>query len=117
LHGGGHIINITASIALQPLATVPAALPILVKGGLNQVTKALALELAPYNIKVSAVAPGIVDTPLHARTMHDFLKTLQPLGRMGSTQEVADAVRYLSDSEFTTGVVLPVDGGMSSGRF
>jgi NAD(P)-dependent dehydrogenase (short-subunit alcohol dehydrogenase family) len=117
LHGGGHIINITASIALQPLGSVPAALPILVKGGLNQATKALALELAPHNIKVSAVAPGIVDTPLYARSMHDFLKTLQPLGRLGTTQEIADAVRYLSDSEFTTGVVLPVDGGMSSGRF
>jgi NAD(P)-dependent dehydrogenase (short-subunit alcohol dehydrogenase family) len=116
-HGGGHIITITASIALQPLGTVPAALPILVKGGLNQATKALALELAPHNIKVSAVAPGIVDTPLYAKSMHDFLKTLQPLGRIGTTQEIADAVRYLSDSEFTTGVVLPVDGGMSSGRF
>ena len=87
-HGGGHIVNITASIALQPLGAVTAALPILVKGGLNQATKALALELAPHNIKVSAVAPGIVDTPLYTKSMHDFLKTLQPLGRIGTTQEI-----------------------------
>jgi NAD(P)-dependent dehydrogenase (short-subunit alcohol dehydrogenase family) len=113
----GHILNITASIALQPLGNVPAALPILIKAGLNQVTKALALELAPYNIKVSAVAPGIIDTPLYAPEMHAFLHTLQPLGHMGATQDIVDAVLYLTRAEFTTGVVLPVDGGMSSGRF
>lgn len=114
---GGHIINITASIALQPLGNVPAVVPILIKGGLNQATKALALELAPHNVKVSAVAPGIVDTPLYSKDMHGFLNTLQPLGHMGTTRDIVDAVLYLTRAEFTTGVVLPVDGGMSSGRF
>ncbi len=114
---GGHIINITASIALQPLGNVPAVVPILIKGGLNQATKALALELAPYNVKVSAVAPGIIDTPLYSKDQHGFLNTLQPLGHMGTTRDIADAVLYLTRAEFTTGVVLPVDGGMSSGRF
>jgi NAD(P)-dependent dehydrogenase (short-subunit alcohol dehydrogenase family) len=113
----GHIINITASIALQPLASVPAVVPILIKGGLNQATRALALELAPYGIQVSAVAPGIVDTPLYSKDMHPFLNTLQPSGRMGTVEDIADAVLYLTRAEFTTGVVLPVDGGMSSGRF
>jgi NAD(P)-dependent dehydrogenase (short-subunit alcohol dehydrogenase family) len=113
----GHIINITASIALQPLGNVPAALPILIKAGLNQVTKALALELAPYDIKVSAVAPGIIDTPLYPPDMHAFLHTLQPLGHMGAARDIVDAVLYLTRAEFTTGVVLPVDGGMSAGRF
>lgn len=113
----GHIISITASIASQPQHNVPAALPILIKGGINHATKALALELAPHNIKVSAVAPGIVDTPMYGSEMHAFLKTLQPAARLGTVREIADAVLYLTRAEFTTGVVLPVDGGMAAGRF
>lgn len=113
----GHIINITASIASQPIQSVPAVLPVLVKGGINHATKALALELAPHNIQVAAVAPGIVDTPLYTQDMHGFLNTLQPAGRIGTTQEIVDAVLYLSDANFTTGVVLPVDGGMSAGKW
>jgi NAD(P)-dependent dehydrogenase (short-subunit alcohol dehydrogenase family) len=113
----GHIVNVTASIALQPLASVPAVVPILIKGGLNHATRALALELAPHGIKVSAVAPGIVDTPLYTKDMHPFLSTLQPSGRIGSARDIAEAVLYLARAKFTTGVVLPVDGGMSSGRF
>ena len=113
----GHIVNITASIALQPNQNVPAVLPVLLKGGINQATKALALELAPHNIQVTAVAPGIVDTPLYTKDMHGFLDTLQPAGRIGTTQEIVDAVLYLSGAGFTTGIVLPVDGGMSSGKW
>ncbi|TQM12126.1 NAD(P)-dependent dehydrogenase (short-subunit alcohol dehydrogenase family) [Pseudoxanthomonas sp. 3HH-4] len=113
----GHIVNITASIAAQPLQSVPAVMPVLIKGGINQATRALALELAPHNIQVSAVAPGIIDTPLYVPEMHDFLNGLQPAGRIGTVDEVADAVLYLGDATFTTGVVLPVDGGMSAGRW
>ena len=113
----GHIVNITASIAAQPLQSVPAVLPVLVKGGINQATRALALELAPHNIQVNAVAPGIIDTPLYVPDMHGFLNGLQPAGRIGTVDEVADAVLYLGDAAFTTGVVLPVDGGMSAGRW
>jgi NAD(P)-dependent dehydrogenase (short-subunit alcohol dehydrogenase family) len=113
----GHILSVTASIALQPIGSVPAALPILIKGGINQATKALALELAPYNIKVSAVAPGIIDTPLYTKDKHGFLTTLQPVARVGTTREIAEAVRYLTDAEYTTGVVLPVDGGMTAGKW
>jgi NAD(P)-dependent dehydrogenase (short-subunit alcohol dehydrogenase family) len=113
----GHIISITASIASQPLQNVPAVIPILIKGGINHATKALALELALHNIKVTAVAPGIIDTPLYTQDMHGFLKTLQPVGRLGTAKEVVDAVLYLSEAEFTTGIVLPVDGGMSAGRW
>lgn len=113
----GHIINITASIALQPNLAVPAALPVLIKGGLNQVTRALALELSPYNIKVNAVAPGIVDTPMHDPAAREFLNGLQPAGRVGRIEEIAAAVLYLSDADFTTGAVLPVDGGMSVGKW
>jgi NAD(P)-dependent dehydrogenase (short-subunit alcohol dehydrogenase family) len=113
----GHIITITASIASQPLSNVPAVLPILIKGGLNHATRALALELAPHNVRVSAIAPGIIDTPLYTKDMHEFLNTLQPMGHLGNASEVAKAALYLSSSEFTTGAVIPVDGGMSAGRF
>ncbi|TAL94032.1 MAG: SDR family oxidoreductase [Paraburkholderia sp.] len=113
----GHIVTITASIAMQPNAKVPALLPVLVKGGLNQATKALAIELALSNVQVSAVAPGIIDTPLHNPATHAFLASLQPAGRLGQTQEIVDAVTYLTDARFTTGVVLPVDGGSTAGTW
>lgn len=115
--GGGHIVNITASIAIAPNASVPALLPVLIKGGINSATRALALELAPVNIKVNAVAPGIIDTPMHAPESHDFLKGLAPSGAMGSTQDIVDAVLYLTGSSFTTGAVLTVDGGMATGKW
>ncbi|ERI50001.1 3-oxoacyl-ACP reductase [Pseudomonas sp. EGD-AK9] len=113
----GHIINITAAVALQPNLAVPAALPVLIKGGLNQATRALALELSPYNIKVNAVAPGIIETPMHDPATRDLLNGLQPAGRIGQVSEIADAVLYLANADFTTGVVLPVDGGMSVGKW
>lgn len=113
----GHIISITAAIASQPLLGVPAVLPVLIKGGINQATRALALELAPHQVQVAAVAPGIVDTPMYTADMHGFLNGLQPAGRIATAQEIADAVLYLADATFTTGVVLPVDGGMSAGRW
>ncbi|MBC9250663.1 3-oxoacyl-ACP reductase [Pseudomonas alcaligenes] len=113
----GQIINITAAVALQPNLAVPAALPVLIKGGLNQVTRALALELSPHNIQVNAVAPGIIETPMHDPASFDFLNGLQPAGRIGRVSDIADAVLYLANAQFTTGVVLPVDGGMSVGKW
>jgi len=113
----GHIVSITASIALQPNQQVPALLPVLVKGGINAATRALALELAPHNVKVNAVAPGIVDTPLYTPEQHGFLNGLSPAGRIATVREIADAVLYLTSADFTTGVVLPVDGGMSTGKW
>lgn len=113
----GHIVNITASIALQPNQQVPALLPVLIKGGINAATRALALELAPHNVKVNAVAPGIVDTPLYTPEQHGFLNGLAPVGRIATVREIADAVLYLTSADFTTGVVLPVDGGMSTGKW
>ncbi|MGX4728679.1 SDR family NAD(P)-dependent oxidoreductase [Pseudomonas corrugata] len=110
----GFIINISAAVALQPNIQVPAALPVLIKGGVNQMTRALALELSPYNIKVNAVAPGIIDTPMHDPAHREFLNHLAPAGRVGTIGEIAEAVLYLAGADFTTGAVLPVDGGISS---
>jgi NAD(P)-dependent dehydrogenase (short-subunit alcohol dehydrogenase family) len=115
--GSGAIINITASLASQPQAPVPALLAVLIKGGIDQATRALALELAPRGVRVNAIAPGIIDTPMHKPATHEFLKTLAPMKRIGTVDEVVAAALYLVDAEFTTGVVLPVDGGAMSGRW
>ncbi|WPN61135.1 SDR family NAD(P)-dependent oxidoreductase [Pseudomonas sp. P9_35] len=113
----GFIINISAAVALQPNIQVPAALPVLIKGGVNQMTRALALELSPHNIKVNAVAPGIIDTPMHDPVHREFLDNLAPAGRVGTVEEIAEAVLYLAGADFTTGAILPVDGGMSTGKW
>ncbi len=112
----GSIVNITASVALKPRSDIPAYLAALLKGGLNEATRALALELASHGVRVNAVAPGIIETPMHAAEDHAFLKTLQPVGRLGTADEVAEAVLYLAGAAFVTGVVLPVDGGMAAGN-
>lgn len=112
----GSIVNITAALAMQPRSQVPAFLAVLLKGGLNAATRALALELAPHGVRVNAVAPGIIDSPMHPPETHEFLKTLQPAGRLGTVQEIADAVLYLAGAEFTSGAVLPVDGGATAGN-
>jgi NAD(P)-dependent dehydrogenase (short-subunit alcohol dehydrogenase family) len=112
----GKIINITAALALQPHSHVPALLAVALKGGVNQATRALALELAPYGVTVNAVAPGIVATPMHAPETHGALGSLAPLGRIAQVDEITAAVNYLVQSDFVTGTVLPVDGGFSAGR-
>ena len=112
----GKIINITASIALQPHAGVPALLAVALKGGLNQATRALALELAPFGVTVNAVAPGVTDTPMHAAESHDALGRLHPLGRIARIDEINAAVLYLAKADFVSGTVLAVDGGYSAGR-
>lgn len=112
----GKIINITASIALQPHAGVPALLAVALKGGLNQATRALALELAPFGVTVNAVAPGVTDTPMHAAETHDALGRLHPLGRIARIDEINAAALYLAKADFVSGTVLAVDGGYSAGR-
>jgi NAD(P)-dependent dehydrogenase (short-subunit alcohol dehydrogenase family) len=114
---GGSIINITASIAEQPLSAVPAVVPILTKGGLNAATRALALEYATAGIRVNAVSPGIIKTPLFGPESYDFLNGLQPVGKMGTVQDIVDAVLYLIEAPFVTGEVLHVDGGMTAGKW
>ena len=115
----GHIVTITASIAMQPTAKIPAVLPVLIKGGLNHATRSLALELAASNVKVNAVAPGIIATPMHSedKATQSFFRTLAPTGTTGVTQDVVDAVLYLTESSFTTGAILPVDGGATAGTW
>lgn len=115
--GSGHIVNITATIAEQPMASLAAGLAALTKGGLNAITRSLAIEYATRNVRVNAVSPGVISTPMHSPEAHGFLAGLQPMGRMGKTQEVVDAVMYLEKAAFVTGEILHVDGGASAGRW
>lgn len=116
--GSGHIVNITASgVAEQPLKAVPSVLASLTKGGLTAATKSLAIEYADKNIRVNAVAPGIIKTPMHPVETHEFLAKLHPVGRMGEVQDIVDAIVYLESAQFVTGEILHVDGGQNAGQW
>jgi NAD(P)-dependent dehydrogenase (short-subunit alcohol dehydrogenase family) len=113
----GHVVNITTTLADQPIAGVNAALTNLTKGGLQSVTKALALEYATRGIRVNAIAPGVIQTPMHAPETHEFLKGLHPIHRLGQIPEIVDALLYLDAAPFVTGQILYVDGGAHAGKW
>lgn len=113
----GSIVNISATLAEQPIAGVSAAVQIMVKGGLNAVTGALAMEYAKDGIRVNTIGVGVIKTPMHKPETHEALKGLNPVGRVGEIQEVVDAVMYLTDATFTTGEILHVDGGSHVGKW
>jgi NAD(P)-dependent dehydrogenase (short-subunit alcohol dehydrogenase family) len=115
--GSGHIVSISTSLVDQPITGVPAAMANITKGGLNAVTRSLAIEYAGKGIRVNAVAPGIIKTPMHTPETHDFLSKLHPVGRMGEISEIVDAVLYLEGANFVTGEILHVDGGQHAGRW
>ncbi|QIZ00555.2 SDR family NAD(P)-dependent oxidoreductase [Streptomyces sp. S1D4-11] len=114
--GGGHLVNISTTLVDHADSRVPAALASLTKGGLNAVTKALAIEYASRGIRVNTVALGTVRTPLHPAAEYETLAALQPLGRVGEIDDVVDAILYLESASFVTGEILHVDGGQSAGR-
>jgi NAD(P)-dependent dehydrogenase (short-subunit alcohol dehydrogenase family) len=89
----------------------------LTKGGLNAVTRALAIEYADRGVRVNAVAPGVIKTPMHAPETHEFLAGMHPIHRLGEPQEIIDAVLYLESAPFVTGEILHVDGGAHAGRW
>lgn len=114
--GGGHIVNVTTSLVDNADANVPSVLASLTKGGLQSATKSLAVEYATRGIRVNAVSPGTIKTPMHAEETHDFLAALHPVGRMGEVSDIVDAVLFLESAPFVTGEILHVDGGMSAGH-
>jgi NAD(P)-dependent dehydrogenase (short-subunit alcohol dehydrogenase family) len=113
----GHIVNLTTTLVNQPVKGVPSALASLTKGGLDAVTRSLAIEYADKGIRVNAVAPGVIKTPMHLPETYAFLAGLHPLGRMGEIQEIVDAVLYLESAAFVTGETLHVDGGAHAGHW
>ena len=113
----GHIVNIGTSLSAQPVAGVPSALPILIKGGIEAATRSLAIEYAPLGIRVNTLAAGIIDTPMHPPANHVFLKELSPSKRLGTTQEMADALLYLEGATFVSGEILHIDGGAHAGKW
>jgi NAD(P)-dependent dehydrogenase (short-subunit alcohol dehydrogenase family) len=114
---GGSVVSITASLVDNPIAGVPASFSMLTKGGLNAVTRSLAMEYAKENIRFNAVAPGVVDSPLHAEDSKDSLKKLTPMGTISTVEDIAGAVVYLTEARQITGEVLHVDGGAHIGKW
>jgi NAD(P)-dependent dehydrogenase (short-subunit alcohol dehydrogenase family) len=114
---GGSIVSITTTLAEHPIAGVNASVPMITKGGLEAITRSLAMEYVKDGIRVNAVAPGVVDTPMHENDPKDFLKTLSPMGRIVDVQDIVDAVLYLTEAHQVTGEVLHVDGGAHVGKW
>jgi NAD(P)-dependent dehydrogenase (short-subunit alcohol dehydrogenase family) len=114
---GGSVVSISATIADHPLAAFTASVPMITKGGINAISRSLAMEYAKQGIRVNVVAPGVVDTPLLGHAPHEFLRTLSPLGEVGAANDIAEAVFYLTNASQVTGEVLHVDGGMHLGRW
>src|SRR5947208_601438 len=114
---GGSIVTITAALARNPIRGVPAGVPMITKGGLETITQHLAMEYAKDGIRVNAVAPGVVDTPMHRDTPRDVMEGLSPMGRPSTVKDITDAVLYLTDAATVTGQILYVDGGAHFGRW
>jgi NAD(P)-dependent dehydrogenase (short-subunit alcohol dehydrogenase family) len=113
----GSIINVSTTLVDQPIAGAHVAVQVMAKGGLNAVTRALAIEYAKDGIRVNTVALGVINTPMHKPETLEFLKGLHPVGRIGEIKEVVDAVLFLTDATFTTGEILHVDGGAHAGKW
>jgi NAD(P)-dependent dehydrogenase (short-subunit alcohol dehydrogenase family) len=114
--GSGHVVQITTSLVDHANSHVPSGLASLTKGSLNAATKSLAIEYAKRGIRVNAVSPGIVKTPMHAAETYAQLGAMHPIGRMGEISDIVEAILYLESAGFVTGEILHVDGGQSAGH-
>jgi NAD(P)-dependent dehydrogenase (short-subunit alcohol dehydrogenase family) len=113
----GNVVTITASLADQPVAGINASVSMITKGGLNSVTRSLAIEYAKEGIRFNAVAPGVVDTPLHKDVPKESLTTRQPMKTITEVKDIVDAVLYLAAAGQVTGEIQHVDGGAHAGRW
>jgi NAD(P)-dependent dehydrogenase (short-subunit alcohol dehydrogenase family) len=113
----GHVVNISASIAEAANSSAPSVLTALTKGGLASATRSLAVEYASRGIRVNAVSPGIIQTPMHPADSYQGLgDQLPPLGRVGQVSDVVDAILFLESSPYITGEILHIDGGQTAGH-
>jgi NAD(P)-dependent dehydrogenase (short-subunit alcohol dehydrogenase family) len=111
----GNVVSITAALADQPIAGINASVSMITKGGLNTVTRSLAIEYAREGIRFNAVAPGVVDTPLHKDVPKESLTTRQPMKTITEVEDIVDAVLYLARASQVTGEIIHVDGGSHAG--
>src|SRR5215468_4654357 len=114
---GGHVVTISTTLAVQPVKGLNAFGTYFSKGAINAATKSLAIEYADTNIRFNAIGAGIIDTPMHRPEAHNVLKNLHPIHRLGTVQEIVDALRYLENAPFVNGEVLHVDGGAHAGKW
>jgi NAD(P)-dependent dehydrogenase (short-subunit alcohol dehydrogenase family) len=114
---GGSIVSITTSLVDHPIAGFTASVAMITKGGIDAISRSLAMEYARDGIRVNTVAPGVVDTPLHKDNPKEFLKTLSPMASISNVQEIVDAVVFLTEAPHITGEVLHVDGGAHLGKW
>ena len=114
--GSGQVVQITTSLVDHANSRVPSVLASLTKGGLNAATKSLAIEYARRGIRVDAVAPGTIKTPMHPVETQEALAALHPVGRLGEISDIVNAILYLESASFVTGEILHVDGGQSAGH-
>ena len=113
----GSVVTISAALVDQPVAGVNASVSMITKGGLNAVTRSLAIEYAKDGIRFNAVAPGVVDSPLHKDDPKDVLRTFQPMGKIVEVKDIVDAVLFLAEADQISGEILRVDGGAHAGRW
>jgi NAD(P)-dependent dehydrogenase (short-subunit alcohol dehydrogenase family) len=114
---GGSIVNITTTLVDHPIAGVHASVAMITKGGLEAVTRSLAMEYVKQGIRVNAVAPGIVDTPMHDDHPKDYLRTLQPMGAISDVKDIVNAIVFLTEARQVTGEIVHVDGGAHVGKW
>lgn len=114
---GGSVIAISSAMVEHPIAGVKASIPMVTKGGLEAITRSLAIEYVKEGIRFNAVAPGIVNTSMHDGGSHAFLKTLSPMGEISEVSDIVEAIIYLTEARHVTGEVLHVDGGGHNGKW
>jgi len=114
---GGSVTCITSAMVEHPIEGVKASLPMITKGGLEALTRSLAMEYAKDGIRFNAVAPGVVNTPMHVNDNQEFLKALSPMGAISEAEDIVDAIVYLTEARHVTGEVLHVDAGAHNGKW
>ncbi len=114
---GGSVTCVTSAMVDHPIAGINASLAMVTKGGLEAITRSLALEYVKDGIRFNAVAPGVVDTPMHANNSREFLQSLSPMGEISDIADIVDAIIYLTEARHVTGEVLHVDAGAHNGKW
>ena len=114
---GGHVVNVSATLAEVANSHAPSVLAALTKGGLAAATRSLAVEYASRGIRVNAVSPGIIQTPVYPADSYEGLSDQLPvLGRVGQVSDVVDGILFLESSPYITGEILHIDGGQTAGH-